>query len=653
MNWFESEKINWRPPEDLKISEWSERKVSLTGHSEEKGPLRLRRTPYMIPIMDAFLNPDTETVVVCKSAQIAGTTGMLCVIGYYAEQEACPIMLCMSDENTAVYMNRERLRPMFRDSVELSYLYDERKFGKDENILTNSSYIAMAWASSVSKIASRPMRIVVADEIDKPGYYLTTREASPLSLLIDRTETFYNRKIGILSTPTIEQGNITIELESCDLVFDFHVPCPYCGIFQPLRWSREHSWGFDKGFYRDEKGKFRELGQVHWEGGLNASEEQIEAAGYECGSCKKLWTTLEKNQAVEQGKMVARTGIDRTPKKVGFHINRIYSLLGNSGNLPKLVNDWIEAQETQKKLQGFINSTLAEPWKHIIITINEEKILAAKTDLPAQTVPEDSIGLTAGIDPQKFGFWFCVRAWAENYCSWLIHYGFLSSWDEIATLLFETSYPVRGNPNQKMKIIRAAIDSGGGGGEFDRDPSMTEEAYWWIRENGFGRGCFVWATKGSSRPLASKIALGKFIDRLPSGKPLAGGIQLIMLDTDQLKDSYHYRIGQALEGGNRAAYLNREVGSDYASQILAERKELDESGRQIWKRIKKDNHYLDCDCLAMACADPEWSGGGIHLLKKLIDQEESRQRSIAAKRSARGSKFQRPDMAKIREKIRR
>lgn len=84
-----------------------------------------------------------------------------------------------------------------------------------------------------------------------------------------------------MSTPTMEAGNIWQELRACDVVYDFHVPCPYCGQMQPLRWSREYSSGFEGGVYRGKDGRRHKLGQVVWEAGRAATAEQIAAAGYE------------------------------------------------------------------------------------------------------------------------------------------------------------------------------------------------------------------------------------------------------------------------------------------------------------------------------------------------------------------------------------
>jgi phage terminase large subunit GpA-like protein len=633
---FHSEAIRWKPPARLNISDWTEKNRILSSDAEEKGPMRLRRTPYLRPIMDAFLDPYVLMVVIGKAAQVGMTEGMISVIGYYADQRPGPAMLIMADQDTADYMGEIRLQPMFEQSPNLGHLVQNAKMGKSKIILDNGSSVYMGWASSVVKLASRPMQLLILDEIDKPGYYMTTSEASAISLAIERTKAWYNRKIGMLSTPTIETGNITRELESCDVIFDFHVACPFCKILQPLRFFLTPASGFPDGVYWDESGEPHPLGCVVWEGGRHATAEQIAAAGYKCGTCEKIFNTVQKNIAVEKGKMVARKIPDRRPRKVGFHINRLYSLLGDAGDFSVLVQDWIDCLDDPKKKQGFYNSTLGQEWQQTIIKSTEERILRARVDLDPQTVPAAAIALTAGIDPQKYGFWFGVRAWARNFDSWLIHYGFLTNWDEVETLLFETRYPIEGGGEKSLGIWRACLDTGGGKGQQDFDPTMTEQAYMWLRANAIGRGCSVYGIKGATRPLAGKIHIGKILDQTPSGKPLPGGIRLIRIDTDDLKDTYHFRLQNAIDDNPQAAYLHREVGLDYAKQILAEEKILNEKGLQEWIRIRRDNHYLDIETMAMVAADPEFIGGGINILHQIeSDQEKKIKAHIERKQAAR------------------
>jgi len=88
------------------------------------------------------------------------------------------------------------------------------------------------------------------------------------------------------------------------------------------------------------------------------------------------------------------------------------------------------------------------------------------------------------------------------------------------------------------------------------------------------------------------------------------------MDTEKLKDTYHYRLNQALEHGPQAAYLHKGVEKDYARQIMAEVKELDEKGVEHWVNPhNRANHLLDCEVICHAAADPEFPGGGIHLIR--------------------------------------
>jgi phage terminase large subunit GpA-like protein len=611
-------------PEDLSISEWAEKYRVLTEPSAEKGQLRLSRTPYLVPILDFAGSREVETIVLCASAQIAKTEFLISTIGYYSHQEPCPIMFVFADQDTAESMSRDRVQKMYRSSPDLAKLVVEEEFNRGEIRLANGAHIIMGWASSVARLASRPVRIVIFDEVDKPGYSLATEESSAISLGVQRTETFYNRLILMTSTPTTESGNILKHLygyqksdgtehRGCDLIYDWHVPCPECGVYQPLRWGPEFSYGFPEHQYLDMNGVVCNIGSVVWEGGRKASAEQIEAAGYQCGSCPAIWTTQRKDQAVQQGQMVARSEPVGRVRKVGFHLNRLYSLLGRSGNIPKLVEDWLGCFQDPKERQAFVNSALAEPWVQKIQASTEGQILKACCELPAQTVPSEAVALTCGIDCQKYGFWFVVRAWAKDYTSWLVHYGHLATFEDIEQLLFNTVYP--SEEGKDHRIWRAALDSGGG--DTDEGLTMTEQVYFWVRDHSMGRSCRVWAAKGSSNPIAGAIAkYGETRDKTPSGKPLRGGLQLVLLDVSQLKDTFFKRIENAATGGTwQPAYLHLGTGPEYAQQVTAEEKRRDRRGKVEWVRIRRVNHLLDAEIIAAALADPSWPGGGINLFR--------------------------------------
>ena len=610
----------WPVAEDLSISEWAAKYRVLGAHSAIKGPYLLEMVPFFAFLMDKIQDPSIQTIVLCKPAQIGGTDACLCVVGYYAHQEGCPIMCVLADQDTAEYVSNEKIKVMLESSETMAALIDSDCYTKTEMKLFNGAYFAIAWATSVAKLASRPIRIVYLDEIDKPGYSLTTREANPISLARERSNTFPDRKHLLTSTPTTEAGNIIRELESCDLVFDWHVPCPLCGQLQILRWNKEHCYGLKDGLYRAEDGTMHPVGMVVWEGGTSASNQQImETARYQCGECEQSWTTAQKNEAVRQGLGIPRSEPTGWERKIGMHVNRIYSLF-DGGRLEEVVMEFIHSRrvpehERMKALQGFINSSLAEPWVQIVTTTTDTSVLAARCALPAMTAPAETVALTCGIDSQKHGFWFAVRAWARNYTSWLIHYGQLADFDELEQLLFGSTYPVDGDPERSLHIWRAAIDTGGGSQGAD-DYNITENVYHWVRKVGTGRSCRVFACKGSSSPLGDAVArFGKAKDWAPSGKPLPGGLQLVMVDSAQAKDMVHTRLANAVSLDGLQAFLHAETDQIYLRHITAEEKRRDRRGNVEWVQLRRDNHLLDAEGLAMALAEPTWPGGGINIVR--------------------------------------
>ena len=119
--WPKVEKVSITPASRISISEWTESKRVLSDASEERGALRLIRTPYLKPILNCFQDPDVHTVVFGKSAQIAGTECFISLLGYYSDQEPCPMMFVLADESTATYMARERIMKMYRNAPELEH----------------------------------------------------------------------------------------------------------------------------------------------------------------------------------------------------------------------------------------------------------------------------------------------------------------------------------------------------------------------------------------------------------------------------------------------------------------------------------------------------------------------------------------------------
>jgi phage terminase large subunit GpA-like protein len=309
-----------------------------------------------------------------------------------------------------------------------------------------------------------------------------------------------------------------------------------------------------------------------------------------------------------------------------------------------MVADWLDAineKDTGKKrekLQGFINSALAEFWEQVEVSKSDAEVLRARCELVPQMIPETSVALNLSIDNQKHEKWYGIRAWANDYDSWLIDYNRISTFDNLKDMILDAIYPVR-NSDRHMGFWRIALDTGGG--RKYEDASMTEEAYFWIMEMR-KLGVEVFATKGASTPIAGNILkVGSPLLKTPSGKAIPGGIPIVSLDTDKLKDMFHASLANAIEGRPRGAYLHKDTGREYATQISAEHKVTNNKGIITWEvQGGQPNHALDVECGHVAMASPFWPGGGVNLLAgPLYEYVEDENKKTKPKKQGRAKRW--------------
>jgi phage terminase large subunit GpA-like protein len=295
--------------------------------------------------------------------------------------------------------------------------------------------------------------------------------------------------------------------------------------------------------------------------------------------------------------------------------------------MSRSVAAYLRGQQDPKKNYAFVTQHKCQAWKDVVEPKKESEILTAhRCKMPEGIVPPEAVALTMGIDMQKVGFWFVVRAWGRELTSWLIRYGYLSTWEDVETMAFGTRYPVDGT-DRTMGIFRAGLDTGGGKSS-DDEWSRTEEAYQWLRKHSRG---VVFGIKGASRPQLQRVKVTT-IDRMARGnRPIPGGLDLRIIDVGQFKDLIHWRMTRK-QGESQRWFLHAGTGHDYVRQLLAEEKRKDRHGKATWVQIRRDNHLLDCEVIAAACADSEWSPS----LQFLANRDE------AAKKAAEKAKKQKP-----------
>ena len=82
-----------RPPEDLTVSEWAEKKRRLSSESSaEPGPWKTSRTPYLKEPMDAFTDPKVRRIVMVAASQVGKSEFINNCIGYIIDEDPGSIL---------------------------------------------------------------------------------------------------------------------------------------------------------------------------------------------------------------------------------------------------------------------------------------------------------------------------------------------------------------------------------------------------------------------------------------------------------------------------------------------------------------------------------------------------------------------------------
>lgn len=545
------------PPERLTVSEWAEKYRRLDEKScAMPGPWRNNVTPYLIGVMDAFTDYEVEEIVFVKPTQVGGTESLQNMLGYIIAQDPAPTLIVYPSDTLAEFTSENRLQPMMRACPQLSTLWNEQTSSILE-LQFSGMYIALSGANSPSNLASRPIRYLLLDEVDKfPN--ASKREADPISLARERTKTFANRKIYMCSTPTLRTGHIWKALENADVERHYFVPCPHCAEMIELK-----------------------MAQIRFPSGEGMSNtDRAEQACYVCQACGAIITDADKPLMLRHGRWQdVRRRTAGTATRVAYWMNTLYSPFVRWSQIAK---EWLDAQGDDERLQNFINSWLAEPWENTRKRTDAEVVLERQTELPAYVVPSWARLLTGGVDVQENSLYWSIRAWGAYMTSQGVAHGQALSFEEIERVM---NLSFARQDGGEMLVDLTLVDSG----------DQTEAVYDFCMKNS------EWAlpVKGSSREMGSHFKLS-VINKVGSE---AAGMQLVLVDGGKYKDMIAARMGR--ENGRGSWMVHADCDREYAEQITAEHKVKAANGREVWtvRRSHADNHYLDTEVYNAAAAD--------------------------------------------------
>jgi phage terminase large subunit GpA-like protein len=585
----------WTPGLTRSVSQWADaHRILPRGTSQHPGKWRTDRFPYLKGPMDAFSNPKVRTVILLWGTQLGKTEIILNSIGYAVDEAPGPIMVVYPNESIARKVSETRLFPMIKATPRLKdKLLSESKTAQVHFL--DGTVLYLVSAQTPSELASVPIEYLIADEIGKFPTF-SGREGDPIGLARERLKAFsYTSKMLLASSPTTADGPISRYFDSCQEHLEFYIQCPHCKSYQTLEFSNI-KWDASDLPSTDPR----------------AWREAKKTAMYFCGGCGASISDQEKVAALQSGEWLREDGMPPDPEaaSIGFELSSLYSPLITWGTMAA---EFLEVKNDPPRLMVFVNGWLCQEWEDAAIEKKDpdEVLTQHLTDLAPQTVPEDAWCLTCGIDSQATGFFYVVRAWLRDRTSYLVDSGALPSLQAVGQLVFERAYPIE-NSDKMMLVWRACIDTGGT--RLEDGPSMTEQLYQWLRYNSRG---LIHGVKGSSWRTGTRVQ-PKVLDKMPGthGKPIPGGLTLFLIDTNEFKETLHYRL--SIDKDAEGAFLfHSEVGEDYVEQLLSEFKRRDtKTGKTSWVPIKgRKNHFLDAEVYSMAATDAQFLGG-LDLLRR-------------------------------------
>lgn len=564
------------PPPALLVSEWARQKFSLSSeYSATKG--HFEPYPYQLEPLDV-LSPSNPADTICLmcGAQMMKTLIMLIFLAYVIDVDPGPVLIVQPNAEDAESFSKERLAPMIEDVPAVREKVHQAKSRDGGNTIQQKRFrggsVSLTGTVSPRGLRRRSVRYLMCDEVDG---YQETSDGDPLPLAAARTSKFWNRKIILCSTPTIEGiSRIAKAYEDSDQRRYF-VPCPYCDHYQTLEWSG-----------------------VRW-GDVDGTRIEPADAHYQCCECGKLIPHYRKLEMLRAGKWAATNPEGKYP---GFQISRLCAPDWSWG---RIVTDPLEgflaAKGNPSREKTFKNNILAETWKERGEAPDHEKLMARREEsYRLGQVPPEVLFLTAGVDVQSTWIEGYVWGWGRERQRWVIDrfriennpYD-VDTWAALDSYLFATYKHTSG---ADLSLIRLAIDTG----------HATQQVYAWARQHGVSR---VLAIDGRASG-AALLGMPSAVDVTVGGRKIKSGAKLWPVNVSMAKSELYGLLAKERPADGEPypagwVHFPADMDEEFFKQLTAEHlvtRVVKGYRKTEWQKTRERNEALDCANYARAAA---------------------------------------------------
>lgn len=562
----------FRPPRRRTVSQWAdENRILVSDSSSEAGRWRTDRAPYQREIMDAFTDPKIYEIDVMASAQVGKSEIQLNMIGEAVDEDPGPMMYVQPTKEMAEDYSKRRIAPMISACPTLREKFYAAK-GKDSNNtismkLFPGGSLAIIGANSPTDLASKPIRYLLCDEIDRFPDSAGT-EGDPIALAERRTETFrHNRKIVKCSTPTIKGKSKIEKAFMKGTQEEWRTECPHCRSFSFIRFDDIR---FDREEFRDEDGK---------------KDWIVTNARWRCPVCQREIPEAE-------AKRLPAKWFARNPKALanGIRSFRLSAFMSPWSDWRDIALSFLHAKDDPQLLQVFHNTMLGESWELRESNSEPQQLYGRREHYNAQ-VPTGVLVMTMGVDTQDNRLEYEIVGWDRDEQSWGIQRGIIPGrpdapgvWEEIDNLLEQEWEMANG---MTLRISATFVDSGG---------HFTSDVYRQCARREMRR---VFAIKGEPGEGKAYVRLMKKEKDAPKGTRF-------MIAVDSGKEAILYGAGVEEPG---ARFMHFPVGDDrgydleFFRGLLSEKQMLvRRRGQNVitWEKVHERNEPLDCRNYARA-----------------------------------------------------
>jgi phage terminase large subunit GpA-like protein len=604
--WSESARRVWHWRERLPPSVWCEQNLVIpnNGINPHPGPYSFSVTPWWREIIDLIFHADTRQVWAYKATQVGWTRLMINVMCYAAAHPelAGGLGLLMPDEDSVHDIFSEEIQPTIDQSETMRAHKTGRAWDETKGeIWLDTMPIFGLYAGSVQRLARRTLRMVIGDEIDK--YRPFRHEASPIRLLLKRTDRWNHLARALFgSSPSTPEGNICQGYQACVDKRHYFVPCPHCGQYQQIDWTR-----------------IRGLKQAKGDTKFERAQWVIEnrPCYYECEHCQQPIAEAHKPAMAQVGRWVSGLGD-------GIHDWKPVQTVDESGNLHgerprseniavhmpaylavdwnKLAAEFIEAEGDIDKTRDFENARKARPFQQRLKSIRPS-VIRDKRDIsplpigeaqdggPVSKVPKWVLGVYATVDTQKDWFALAIRGWGWGYRSQLLYHGTCYTFDEVYERGLACAFPTEEGSLISPKVL--LIDSG----------YHTDQVYEFSR-----RDIRIVPVKGGPDSMRKNF---QWTEPTP-------GVRLLLLNVNHYKSA----LDSLIHDHDATKWLtHRLVSEQYCMEMASEELVTDpRSKRPVWIQRGGRNEAWDLETYQRAAAEIDGIGAAPAPTPELVAQ---------------------------------